>query len=275
MNGAKKTIFWLFRSFSLFSIFKILIYYLKKKMRILNYKNSFIIKFNFEGRKISFRIRENNDDFAIIREVFLYGAYRMQNNQEKKVEIIFDIGAHLGSSAVYLSCVFPSSKIYCFEPDLNSRKLLLENLGRNNVDASVFNLAVSNKKKMIYFNSDIKNPAFSEISNKNKGAKIKAVSIEDIFSFLDLDFVDIIKVDIEGEEIEMLKGLKKSSKRIGLFICETHYSKYRISDLKKEFSIKGFNIENPLPHWKFLNNEIEYPIMIAKNKFVKNEKWGY
>jgi len=270
--GAKKTIFWLFRSFSICSIFKVLIYYLKKKMRRLNYKKSFIVKFNFYGKKITFRIRENNDDFAIIREVFLYGAYRMPKNESESKKIIFDIGAHLGVSAVYFSCIFPSSKIYCFEPDLNSRKLLLENLGRNNVDASVFNLVVSNKKKAIYFKSDIKNPAFSGISNKNKGIKISAISLEDIFSFLELEYVDIVKADIEGEEIEMLKGLSRSYKKIKMFICETHYKKYDVEKLKKLFVEKGFIVTKPLSHWKFLNKEIEYPIMIAKNRLIKNKR---
>ena len=262
MKSAIKTIFWLLRDFTPLSAKRVLFYYLKKKKGALDYKSVFEISFRYKNKMLKFDIRENNDDFAIIREVFLFGAYKMPRIN-KKFKKIFDCGGHIGAPAIYFGILNPDTSLYIFEPDKNSRKILEKNLKKNKVEAKIFPWAISDKKKKSRFNSDYKNPAYSGISN-NGGDIIQTVSFKDIFSKLKIKEVDLIKMDIEGEEINALKTLKKG--QTNFLILETHLDKYELNDLKKVIKKSGLKIMPPLKHWKELNEEIEYPIMIGVRK---------
>ncbi|MEX0932607.1 MAG: hypothetical protein WDZ77_00700 [Candidatus Pacearchaeota archaeon] len=101
-----ETIQWLIKDFSLDSTYRVLIYYLKKKIGKLDYNKTFRIYFNFNGKKIKMIVRENNDDFAIIREIFLFNAYK---TPFKKIKTVVDVGSHIGSSVIYFNSIFPES----------------------------------------------------------------------------------------------------------------------------------------------------------------------
>lgn len=269
--SAKTTLKWLIFNFSIISVFKVLIYYMKKKLNLLDNKKEFLVKFKFMKKTIKFRLRENKDDFAILREIFLHQVYDIPH--QKVSGNILDLGAHIGTSAVFFSKVYPTSKIWCCEPDPESRKILLFNLGINKVNANVLNLAISDKKDFKKFSINKDNPAYSKMDNKGS-LVVQTQTLDNLIEGLNLPKVDLIKMDIEGEEIAALDGLKKRSADIKMFICETHYNEYPIKKLIKSFESKGFDVQKPLEHWKELNNKIEYPIMIALNKFggCRNEK---
>ncbi len=55
---------------------------------------------------------------------------------------LFDIGAHEGQSVEYLRKLFPQSRIYSFEPDPDSFRILK---GKGYPDLLCFNLALADK----------------------------------------------------------------------------------------------------------------------------------
>ena len=58
--------------------------------------------------------------------------------------VILDIGAHVGTVAIYLAKKYPRSKIYCYEPLLENYANLLDNLANNGVvNVEPFQEAVS------------------------------------------------------------------------------------------------------------------------------------
>lgn len=258
-----KTLRWLLLNFSLYSILKIFIYYTKKRLNLLNYKKEFIVKFKFNEKIIKFKLRENNDDFAVLREIFLFKAYEIPHKEN--LINIFDVGSHIGTSTVFFGVVNPKVKIWCLEPDINSIKILLFNLAVNNINASILNLALGEKKELKRFKIDEKNPAYSKIDKKGENITLTQ-SLDNLIDFLNLKRIDLVKMDIEGSEIKVLKGLKRNNKKIKKIICEIHHSEYKESELIELFKLKGFKVLPPLPHWKNLNNNVKYPFMIAINK---------
>ncbi len=260
MRNILYTLIWLKKDFDRISIMKVLKYYLKKKFGLLNNKKVFSINFKYKGKKVKLKLRENNDDFAIVREVFLFEAYRTPSKE--KLKIIFDCGSHIGSSATYFYLLNPESEIFCFEPDDSSRELLKKNIKLNEIPARIFPLAISDKKKTVKFNFNEKNPAYSSISQK--GVEVQADSVSNLLKFLKIKKIDLIKMDIEGEEINALKGMKKNQTKI--FICETHLGRYNFLDLEKTLGKINLKILPPMNHWKKLNKDIEYPIAIGTLK---------
>ena len=256
-----KTIKWLLRDFSLTSILRVLRYYSKKKFGFLDYKKTFFVLFNFKNKKIKMLLRENNDDFAIVREVFLLNAYK---SPFKEVKTIVDGGSHIGASAIYFSLMYPDCKIICVEPSKENSMLLKQNLKLNGIKSDVINKCISDKRKTITFHYNKKNPAYSGISKDGK-EKIKTTTLNQIIKNSGEREIDLLKLDIEGEEIKIIKKLNKNIiKRV---ILETHFDKYPLkTNLMKIILSRGFEVLPKMNHWKKLNKNIEYPFMIFKRK---------
>jgi FkbM family methyltransferase len=264
MKNAYKTLRWLIKDFSVVSIIYVFLYYLKKKLKLLDYKKIFYVKFNFNGKKITIFLRENNDDFAIIREIFLFEAYKTPFKGIKK---IVDAGSHIGASAIYFNSVFPNCKIMCIEPNKKNLILLKKNIRLNKLDCNVVNKVLSNKEKTVNFYFDFKNPAYSRIPEKGRffNEKIKAITLNKIQE--KIKNIDLLKLDIEGEEEGILKKLE--GLKIKRVILETHFDKYpKEFDLVRILKKQGFKILPKMSHWRELNKSIEYPFMI----FKKDEK---
>ena len=63
----------------------------------------------------------------------------------------------------------------------------------------------------------------TEASNGKSALSVKAVSIPTIMKQYHMDFVDILKVDIEGAEYELFeKNYEDWIDKVGLIIIETH-----------------------------------------------------
>ncbi len=218
--GTKKTIIWLLRDFSIKSIFFILFYYFKKRTNMINSKKEFLIVFRFNGKNIKIFLRENEDDFSILREIFLYGSYFRKELKDESMQSIFDIGAHIGTSVLFFNALYPKSKIFCFEPSLSSRQMLKKNLAINGVDAFIFPFAVGVEGK-INFLFDEKNSSLSTGLKDLKNCEVESKSINSFFDFLGRKEIDLLKCDIEGGEIALFENYNNDTK-IKNVLCEVH-----------------------------------------------------
>ena len=155
--------------------------------------------------------------------------------------IIFDIGANKGQSINFFHSIFNKSTIYAFEP---IKKLYKDLKKFENQNVFPVNIGLSNTKgtKVFYeciFNeiSSFEKPNINSNYFKFKSrvllsrpeSMIKEINI--IVSSLDaflkdnkIDQIDICKIDIEGHELECLKGATNalSYKLIKLIQIEVH-----------------------------------------------------
>lgn len=169
------------------------------------------------------------DDLIAFHEIFIKKSYD-KNINIKNGDIILDVGASIGWYSCKISeTVGENGKIIALEPNPENFKYLKKNIDKNNLKNIIpLNLGVwSSKKKMIL----ILEKYSSILRNLNKSSKNKAKididldTIDNIVLKLKLDKVNLIKMDIEGAEIEALKGAKYTighQKRISLMIAAYH-----------------------------------------------------
>lgn len=181
---------------------------------------------------ISFIVRGQSHDAAIVSPAFEKPDYQslvqlIQKLGTKHQPIhFFDIGANIGAFTVRLARQFPDLKIYSFEPHPDNFKLLRQNLLLNKITSEqvqIFQLGISSKIETLWFespqglagDSKIIHPPLLEPSHKlekdtkNEGRiqqQIKTAPLKDFLNSLDGQSHVVIKMDIEGHELEALKG---------------------------------------------------------------------
>ncbi len=124
-------------------------------------------------------------------------------------DLFLDIGANIGSYTIIAGKVV-GAKVIGFEPIPETYRALLNQVALNTIESNVtaHNKGVSNKPGEIYFTSDLgaMNHAIAE-SDKDQdgGVKVDTVALDDV---IDIDRKTVLKIDVEGFELNVLQGAK-------------------------------------------------------------------
>ena len=179
---------------------------------------------------------------------------------------LLDCGANYGFYSFYTASLSVENKIIAFEASTNTSKEFKANLALNNFkNIELENLAVTKKEnEFLNFNESVKDWESSLIDNSfvtSGSTRIKTTKIDYILKNQNLDeFYLFIKLDIEGNEFDAIKGSLETIKKYSpLIIIE--FSKYNLSN----------NIDN----LNFLDSFLEkfdYSIYTTKKKKIKSVK---
>lgn len=155
--------------------------------------------------------------------------------------IFIDIGANIGAYSVMLSDL--TAKIIAFEPDETSYHRLRDNLS-SNTNASVEKMALSSYQGQGQFSNSKASPTNRLLGPHEKGVLVQVTTLDhyaDTFQ-LPIEGQYVLKIDVEGEELQTLKGAK--------FFLQT----YAVSGILFE------SFEDNLPHVEAFLNEVGYKI---------------
>lgn len=130
-----------------------------------------------------------------------------------------DCGAYIGDTFLKLLELNPDAKEYVgFEPMPETFQKLVQNTSSKNIKSITFPAAVSDKTGFIKFNSMLG----SSSSDEGGDVTVACIKLDDVLHNYDAAF---IKMDIEGEEINALKGAKILIKHAKpeMAVCVYHY----------------------------------------------------
>lgn len=167
-----------------------------------------------------FRIRLFLGQSPLRFEVFHETFEAMEKNlllEKLKPRIAIDVGAHMGSYSLILSKT--CEKVVALEPQEAVRRVLLRNLRLNRVNnVHVLPYAVSSVSGI---SAEIVGAGGSAKVLLGKGT-ITTITVDDVVKkFFPDKGPDFIKIDVEGHELEVLKGaLKTLNERKPLLLVE-------------------------------------------------------
>lgn len=167
----------------------------------------------------------------------------------KPKDIVVDVGAYPGDYAVFASRkIGKKGKIICFEPDPYNRKILKKNLELENLNNFIIiPKGLWNKNT----NLKLENEGFrSSLSEKDNGG-IEVTKLDDELKKIKIEKIDVLKMDVEGAEIEAIKGCKnillKNSVYVMVASYHTRNNKKTFIFLEKYLSKLGYNVKTDFP----------------------------
>ena len=198
-----------------------------------------------------------------------------------KINIVFDVGSHKGEFLSYFIKNKKIRKFYAFEPQKIPFKILKKKF-RNNKKVKIFNFALSDKttNKILNINKLTSTSSFEMIDKRNLYSKIKKiltfsekyvdrkmkVKTRRLKSFLPNKSLDkiFIKIDVEGHEIYVLRGLGKKIKKIPYVMVENQvFNLY-----KKKNSVHKFLVRNNF----YIIKKFTFPSLHTQDIIYKNLK---
>jgi len=210
-----------------------------------------IIKFHISNYKHPLHLRNKTSDIPTFYQCIFDKEYDIKLDFEPNV--IFDLGANIGLTTVFFKNKYPNCKIISVEPEKTNFELLEKNT-TNFTNIHLFNSGIWNKStNLIIEDNGYGHYGFivKEVSEPTEKS-IKALGILEIMADLEIDTIDVLKIDIEGSEKELFSSnYAEWLPKVKVIIIELHdrmkddcaktFFKALVN-YNFEFSMKGENI---------------------------------
>jgi len=140
-------------------------------------------------------------------------------------DTVIDVGAHVGKyTEHFLALVGNSGKVISFEINPKSFDSLNQKF-KNKPNVTLINAAVSDKTghEDYYSGSTLfcTNIIGHDVNGKNKGllGSIESIRLDEYIK----EKIDFIKIDVEGAEIKVLKGMERIMDKVKCILIECHF----------------------------------------------------
>jgi FkbM family methyltransferase len=163
-------------------------------------------------------------DILILKETIYDDVYRLADLEGARPELIIDVGAGIGSFSISAASKFPSATVLAFEPNPPTFALLQANVTRNEVpNVEIHPLAVGTRgsyRLRRTAQSATASAWMGPASNHGEVVEVRGTSLD---PFVPAGDIDLLKIDVEGGEIDVLESLATSlSTRIKRLAIEYH-----------------------------------------------------
>ena len=159
-------------------------------------------------------------------------------SQNKKMKTVIDVGAWCGT---WSKAIEPfAKKVIAFEPD----KVHFECLQRNcTINCDPRMEAVGAEVMEVSLTED----NFTQAKRVNEKGNIRMINLD----YMNYQDVDMIKIDVEGYEMQVLKGATKTLENIKYLMIELNNNtkKYGSNNMEVEKYIASLGFKVLMDHW--------------------------
>jgi len=202
-------------TFNLVSILTELIYTLLQKIRLFQYISKLTIVFLYYIPIPLIFTPDGNSfcpAFGTIDEIYSKKVYD-RVFYPRKGWVVVDIGATFGIYALRASkMVGKKGIVIAIEPEPINFKILKHHIRINKVTNIVHvNSALGDRADIVklyirgHLNHTIKQPRY-----ESKYIMVPMLTFDHVMRLLKIDEVDLVKIDVEGAEIDVIRGIKKT-----------------------------------------------------------------
>ncbi len=188
-------------------------------------------------------------DHVPIIEIFL----RKEYGDIEPASIIVDLGANIGTFAIYAAMNAPNVQVFAYEPMPEFFQLMQRNVSLNGLEGSIqcINSAVagdSTERELIVAAPGLHFPTLvpRESATAKQSVRVPCTDLVSILDSHHLPRIDLLKMDVEGAEYDILYGLSADAfHRIRALRMEYHNlegARRNVTDLKRFLSRQRYTI---------------------------------
>ena len=197
------------------------------------------VKMKVHGELMIIELSQVSDpDDNFLFEIWRSGYYEPETTQYfinniKPGDTVVDVGAGFGYyTLLFAKLVGSTGRVYAFEPSPITYKILKKNVGKYE-QVKLYNIALGDENKIADFYLNAKAPNLSSLLPQpwtNKVVQVEVVVFDDYFK---IPHVDFIKIDAEGADGMVLRGMKKTIDRNSNIRFTVEFNPY---DYPREYS---------------------------------------
>ncbi len=201
------------------------IFFFLKKIRnpkLFKFNKPIFKKFNIEGNEFVLYLKDyrNTGDSILFLSNGIEGEITsLLLKETKKRDTFIDIGANLGyyTNLIGEKLSKEKGKVIAFEPVKRVYEQNLASINKNNLkNTTLYNKGCGEKNESLDISINdncVEIASLLDIQDKKTVSRTEKVEIIKLDDFLKNEKIDIMKIDVEGYEYEVLKGMKNIMKK--------------------------------------------------------------
>jgi len=159
---------------------------------------------------------------------------------KRQPKIIFDVGANIGDYVKMLRSKFPETEIYCFEPGKEAFEKLVANttplwtyyqniaVGSKNGTIRLFKSSNDDDGAMMTAYQDTISDIFTFAGDISESAVYEMTTLDNFCDINKISSIDFLKIDVEGHELEVLRGATKMIMTNKINIIQFEFNEFNI-----------------------------------------------
>jgi FkbM family methyltransferase len=190
-------------------------------------KKPILLHVNQPGISSPVYLRVPSSDVRVFTQIFIKNEYKFDVNRNP--EFIIDAGANIGLASVYFANQFPNARILAIEPEKENFEILVKNtepypniepifgaLWGERAEVEVVDRGLGNWGFMIEAPSD------GQRLPRPSQQKVQGMTVDMILERYGIRQINILKLDIEGAELEVFRNSSSWIDKVDSLIIELH-----------------------------------------------------
>lgn len=154
--------------------------------------------------KQNITIRPGTTDIRCLEKVFLVEEYQLPFDEKPRT--IVDAGANIGMATMYFSAQYPDAQIVAIEPEASNFEVLRLNC-EHLPNVTLIRAAVwCDARRLAIADPSVQKWTFTvtdKIERRISAERVDAITIGDVLGMFGGGPIDLLKLDIEGSELEL------------------------------------------------------------------------
>ena len=193
--------------------------------------------------------------------VWIDKVYGDPSTLNSTLPVIIDIGAHIGTYAVYAALRSPQARVLALEPNPAVFTYLEKSIAANNLGSQVTPImkavAQSAEKRLLFLDEGggVSSSLFKRHGRAlSEGISVPCMTLADLYAEYNISHCDVLKLNCEGAEYEILGGLSDEMfNSIDSILLQWHrIEDHEPAELDQLLAKKGYTVTRAPAPYKFI-----------------------